>query len=1286
MPLNSAEIAGSIGQYQSMYTGQANHSGMIGGMMGMQGTASQQGDQAAGGAMSRMKAIGMPAAGLAAGMIGLDPIGMGMKAYGMASGAGMGMAGAGAVGLGAAGVAAGGAMAVGYAANQLFTGAQQQQQFNGMMRQSFHFQSASGTGFNNSQLGAMSSGIRQMAGQQGPSGEMSSFGELSTLASNLGRMGMATGVRDVQEFSKKFKEMVTVVKTVAKELGTSLETAQQMASGMRSSGLFKGTDQMRMAAEMRQLSVAGNVSISELSAAANIGSQISRAVGGRGRHGAFAGVRTLGAIGASVESGALSEEDIYNATGQTGAEGRQALAGRQLEQSASFLKSGRGRRFLASVAGEHGNLDAASVGAWQGGDMDIGSTGQATGRNLSKVGRASFLRNEGKLRGAALAAFGGNIGAMALSQWAGGKGIDLDSMDDRSMVFAGRQLGMGQDELEVALKQAKGAAMTSLTSRHSNETDKANRREAGRKATQGMAGLKKKFELEREHLQNMIQQVGADMFTDLSNSVESMINEAAGHVHEEASKDIGSAFQSAKMGDSSQMRKVFGIGQEMRPEAERMLNMAGNAGLGGQGGEGGGGVLGNFTRGGGLADSIKSGAQTGGTLGAIFGAGIGAIPGALVGGAIGGINSLLHGGGGTSDFERMQKAGYGSAFGAGGPKSDNDVTTGMARIHEIQMGALGPGSADGEKYGEKLKSQLMEAYGKGGTSATAGLDRINAHEKHLEQLAATSNPDAKEALEHFRSLKTDGEKAAYVNSAEGKMGLPPGTNLASNMSADTTIGASKGYATAGDRAKAIGTMALGREGSARDTFFGSVGKGIASGAGIGAAAGLGFLSIPGAIVGAVAGGIMGARTAGQANEAGQYMLNDRNQELSRDIMGGTAAEQESAKKKLNYDLVNLQKNPEANASKIEIIKKMQGVAGMLDFKAKNPDASPEQMAAHAKSLGHDPDHLMSMAGSMAKAGMGQQEINARAQGRAVGESSREELQGLKASGIFIGEKDGASVLSLGEGDKGKYGSKTKEIVAAKLMELAEGAKGGSGDTAKEMGVLSNTAVSAKATNDKIWAASTAERRQIAKDARDMGMNTLGQQVSEINAFEKRAERAISREGGAGIAKLFGVDASKEDKRRMRGMSGAELGKEISAQLGLGTVASGKGEVASAEEKLKAIQGRSDYGSSNKSKAEEAAAMKAIDEAKGKLDTAGKVQDIATRLKSKDPMERKEAEKAMMAFQSSPEGQKVAKDQQLKKDERNDPGVRAANANADKVVAALGDVAGRIEVAIKDGKT
>jgi hypothetical protein len=175
------------------------------------------------------------------GMMGLDPLSLGLRAGMGAWGSGAGVWGAGMAGMGVAGAAAGGLALAGYAGNQIMAGAQQQQQLNTALRGSFNFMNpmTGQQGFSSGQMGQIGGMMRHMTHEFGPAGEVTSMSELTKLASNMGSMGMGNGVRDVQEFNRKFREMVQTAKTMATELGTSLQEAQQMMASMKGSGIFK---------------------------------------------------------------------------------------------------------------------------------------------------------------------------------------------------------------------------------------------------------------------------------------------------------------------------------------------------------------------------------------------------------------------------------------------------------------------------------------------------------------------------------------------------------------------------------------------------------------------------------------------------------------------------------------------------------------------------------------------------------------------------------------------------------------------------------------------------------------------------------------------------------------------------------------------------------------------------------------------------------------------------------------------------------------------------------------
>lgn len=535
----------------------AQHQSMVQGMMPSNVAA----EHLAGGMMSRGAAIGSPMLSGAAGMLGLDPLSLGFKAGGAAYSSGMvGLAGAAGVGMGVMGGAAIAGLGIQYAGGQMMQGAQQQMQLNQGLRQNYNFMnSQGGMGFTTNQGNQIGGAIRNMSHEVGPGGEHHGFDELSRIATNLGRMGGAQNVRTVDDFKAKFKETLETLKKISHDLGTSMEDAMKTIQSMKGSGIFKAADQAKMAGDMRSTAMAGGMAMSEVTGMASIGSQISRAIGGRGISGANAGVRTIGQIGSATSVGAINEEDIYNATGQHGAEGRQALGAAQLQQSARFMSSSKGRYFLASIAGKNGELNQDSVDEWMsGGNMSTGRTAEMAHQNLGKVGRANFIRNEGKLRGEALGQFGGLAQSMALKQWMGSRGIDPSNMDDRAMLGFQRFTGMGGDEADVAIKQINHLPEIMQhqrdTQRGLGYADAMQRK----RATTGIAGLQKRVDHWKEGVNSKLQGAGAGALKAGSDTIEGLFNQAMG-IHVEAPTEGLSEF-SENIGhstDSAAVRREF---------------------------------------------------------------------------------------------------------------------------------------------------------------------------------------------------------------------------------------------------------------------------------------------------------------------------------------------------------------------------------------------------------------------------------------------------------------------------------------------------------------------------------------------------------------------------------------------------------------------------------------------------------------------------------------------------------------------------------------------------------
>lgn len=565
--MSSSEIAAANNAFAQQTMARDQYSSSIGqrSPYGGQMTNGSQGDRFMAQGMNHAAGVGVPLAAAGMSLMGLDPFSIGLKAGTAAAGT-FGMAGGAAVGAGVALPMMAGLGAAKYAGSQMMEGASQQSVLNQTMRGSFNFRnSAGGQGFDRQDMSQIGGMVRNMSEQFGPGGEITGFRELTTLAGKMGSMGFAQGVRDVKEFSSKFKEMVTTLKGMAKDLGTTLEGAMEFAAASKGSGVFGMGNAAKFTGSVRAASVSGGLAISEVTAAASIGSQISRSIGGLGRQGAAAGVRTIGQIGNAQQMGVLSEEDIYNVTGLTGAEGRQAYAANSMQKAGSFLQTTKGRYTLASLAGKNGQLDEGGVQELLAGGMDIGETKRRAGVMKQTVGRANFIRNEGRLRGAALERIGAFLPALQLKEWAESKGVDINDMDDRSMLFAQRHLGMGRDEVDQAVKMANALPAIAQRMRDSSQDDSYFQKLAQERKQQGVEGVKQRFDQAKEKINGKLQSAGQNLFNAGSEAIDQWLNQLTGTYEHAMTEKADNAIRNMKWGGNKQeLRQTLGSGSGFR--------------------------------------------------------------------------------------------------------------------------------------------------------------------------------------------------------------------------------------------------------------------------------------------------------------------------------------------------------------------------------------------------------------------------------------------------------------------------------------------------------------------------------------------------------------------------------------------------------------------------------------------------------------------------------------------------------------------------------------------------
>lgn len=431
MPFSSAQISQAFMTQNAMFGGMQAYSqqlnyplqaGLNGGNPGLaapppppppmtismaasSGAVGVYGEQVAGRAAGMAQTavgLGTAAAGIGLGMAGLDPIGMGMTA-GMSVGGMGGMAVGGAVAMGAALPMYAASKAIDVYGGAFTQGMHQQTALNTTLRQNFqHFggQGQMGRGFNQQQMGQ----IGGMLGQEMRNNPMANAGELNSLIAEGAQMGQFTGARDVQEFASKFRQMLDTLKTVQRELGGSLTDALEFTRGAQQSGIFQTGDQLRFATGMRGTEATTGLDRDQLGQLTQQGAAMSQAVGGRRSQGAFGALRTASTLGAAIQSGAINQEAVSEATGGlTGGAALQQLTSQLMRDNARSSRGGQGRYGLFALSNAEGTgFDEDAARRMAAGDMTPGQTRRAAHRNVAGMGRAQAVNNEGQLRGAAM--------------------------------------------------------------------------------------------------------------------------------------------------------------------------------------------------------------------------------------------------------------------------------------------------------------------------------------------------------------------------------------------------------------------------------------------------------------------------------------------------------------------------------------------------------------------------------------------------------------------------------------------------------------------------------------------------------------------------------------------------------------------------------------------------------------------------------------------------------------------------------------------------------------------
>lgn len=290
--------------------------------------------------------------------------------------------------------------------NAMYSGARFQQDANRVIGRALRFQtgSSSRTGFGASHR--QMQGITRMIDSMTDRDTLRTRSELMRVMDKLGRRDFFQDTTSVNQFRKKFKDMVKTLKHMAQTFGTTLEEAIPLLDTMRRSGIYGTQAQKATALRIRTAGLDPGQAMGLMTNVAQMG-RASGGHGGAAAAGALSMMRQLSfmqnnmgkKIGTRVSN--LMTEITGGKTGQAAAAD---TAQRMSALTLRFLRSPLGRMALAGMANQKmTGMDAGVMEQLKSGELTLGNLRRMGFANTASMGaKARFINREGDLRTAFL--------------------------------------------------------------------------------------------------------------------------------------------------------------------------------------------------------------------------------------------------------------------------------------------------------------------------------------------------------------------------------------------------------------------------------------------------------------------------------------------------------------------------------------------------------------------------------------------------------------------------------------------------------------------------------------------------------------------------------------------------------------------------------------------------------------------------------------------------------------------------------------------------------------------
>lgn len=283
--------------------------------------------------------------------------------------------------------------------------------------------------------------------------------ELTQILQQSTQLGLFTGMNDMKDFKKKFKEITESVKEVTKVLNTTLEEGLKTLKDLKGIGI----DPSQAKSIVNQANTFGAMSGRTAQEMVNLGLQGAEMFRGTGVEmdiGFKASQMNLASIRATRDAGILSQAAIAQAGGE------EAMAMQQTARGLSFAQTMAGRGFNAAFAGP-GGFNAAAFGQQvMGGGGGYFNTAMQAAQNLGDpAALIKFTANQEQFVSKMGQQFGGQglqISMMAniTSQAKALQGIIPGITGEDSFRYIAKSSGIGETEIEGMMAKMKGADAT----------------------------------------------------------------------------------------------------------------------------------------------------------------------------------------------------------------------------------------------------------------------------------------------------------------------------------------------------------------------------------------------------------------------------------------------------------------------------------------------------------------------------------------------------------------------------------------------------------------------------------------------------------------------------------------------------------------------------------------------------------------------------------------------------------------------------------------------------------